>query len=410
MMESAGKQDLAKHRSFRDSLPSMFLLTFIFFLNFVSRIIFAPLLPQIEQELGISHAVSGSFFLYISSGYFISIILSGSVAEKIGNQRTIVLSAISCGLMLFVISISESLTGIRCGLFFLGYGAGLYLQAGLATILNLVAPSYLARGMAVHELAPNLGFVVAPLLSSLVLSYMDWRNGLQCFAISMGFAAGLYWAKGPRGGATGKSINLHVVRDVLLLREFWYLVLLFSFAICSTLGIYAMLPLYLVTEHGMEHDHANTLVAVSRISSVFMPLAGGWLGDRFGNRMVLLTVLFVAGLLTIPLGFSSGVILLVFVVLQPVIAVMFFPSGFAVLTKLGGEKLRGAAVSLGIPLAFFVGAGIIPALIGLIGDKYSLALGFSIAGCSMTVISVAVGLKMKKLQTSKMKFHDGRHS
>lgn len=377
---------------FRESLPPMLLLTTIFFLNFVSRVIFAPLLPQIEHDLGLSHAESGSFFLFISSGYFLSILFSGAVTARLGNKNTIVLSAISCGTMLFFVSQCVSLSTIRGGLFLLGYGAGLYLQAGLATIIELVAPSHLARGMAVHELAPNLGFVVAPVLSSFMLECTGWRGGLQLFGGVIIVSACWYGFKGKGVGNIGAAMSMGVVKRIVRLPEFWYMVLLFSFAICSTLGIYAMLPLYLVTEHSMEVKTANNLVAISRISSVFMPLAGGWLGDRFGNGRVMVTVLVCTGFLTLPLGLLTGPFLLAFVVLQPIVAVTFFPSGFAVLSRLGGKEMKGAGVSLCIPLAFLIGAGVIPALIGVAGDHLSLALGFNVAACFMIVVAALVAM------------------
>jgi predicted MFS family arabinose efflux permease len=44
--------------------PVVFLAV-IFFINFIARIILAPLLPTIEKELGISHGQAGSFFFLI---------------------------------------------------------------------------------------------------------------------------------------------------------------------------------------------------------------------------------------------------------------------------------------------------------------------------------------------------------
>jgi hypothetical protein len=50
------------HVPFRLVIPSILFLTSIFFLNFISRIIWAPLMPAIEGDLGIGHGEAGSFF------------------------------------------------------------------------------------------------------------------------------------------------------------------------------------------------------------------------------------------------------------------------------------------------------------------------------------------------------------
>ena len=48
-----------KSDRFRTYLGPLLILTSIFFVNFISRIIPAPLLPKIEADLNISHAQAG---------------------------------------------------------------------------------------------------------------------------------------------------------------------------------------------------------------------------------------------------------------------------------------------------------------------------------------------------------------
>jgi MFS transporter, NNP family, nitrate/nitrite transporter len=384
--------------SFGRILPALLLLAAVFLLNFISRVIFSPLLPVIQQDMHLAHAVAGSFFLIISSGYFVSILFSGAVSSRLGHKWTIVISAVASGLMLSLIGFSETTLSMRIGLFFLGYGAGLYLQSGLATISYLVPAAYLARGMAVHELAPNIGFFTAPLLCGLMLQYFTWREGLQLLGVVLGCMGGIYALLGSRNDLKAKRMDFALIRGLLVTPQFWLMVVFFALAICATLGIYSMLPLYLVVEHDMDQDSANKLVAFSRASSVIMPLVAGWFGDRFGNSIVMMSVLLVSGMLTIPLGIFTGYSLVVFVVLQPMVAVCFFPSGFAVLSRIGGKGAQGSAVPLCIPLAFLFGGGVIPIAIGAVGDYFSLASGFIGIGC-MTIVTAtaAFGLRQKKV-------------
>ena len=51
--------------SFRSSLGRLLLLTLLFFVNFMARIVQAPLLPAIEKDLGITHAEAGSLFFIL---------------------------------------------------------------------------------------------------------------------------------------------------------------------------------------------------------------------------------------------------------------------------------------------------------------------------------------------------------
>ena len=396
MLGRSQEQVRREFPSFQQALPALIFLAGIFFLNFLSRIILSPLLPYIEKELNFGHAVSGSLFLCISSGYFIAILFSGVVSSRLTHRWTIVLSTIATGIALIVLGSCQSLFSLRFGLFALGMAAGLYLPSGLASVTRLVEPAYWGRGMAIHELAPNIGFVLAPLLAGGMLEYFSWRHGLQMTGGFLVLMGGLYSSFGRGSDEKGQPPDLQTFLDLLRKPQFWLMVLLFSLAICSTLGIYAMLPLLLVTGQGMEGESANRLLAFSRLCALSMPVPAGWLGDRYGNRRMMTGVLFIAGLLTIPLGLFSGVPLLAAVILQPMVAVCFFPSGFAVLSGLSGKGHGAAVISLCIPLAFLLGGGVMPTFIGLVGDQSQIGTGFVLAGLAMTAASTLSLLAMRK--------------
>lgn len=362
----------------------LFFLAGLFFLNFTSRVIFSPLLPIIEGEFGLDHAAAASFFLLISAGYFCSILLSGFVSARINHKKTIVLSTIATGIVLLLLSLCSTLLWMRIGLFSLGLAAGLYLPSGLASISSLVKPAYLARGMAVHELAPNLGFLAAPILADMIFRCCSWQQGLMWLGILM-IGAGVFYGVSSGGcHERGRSLDLLTSQTILMRPEFWLLVLLFSLAMSSSLGVYAMLPLFLVSDQGMTPERANRLLAFSRVAALMMPLVAGWLGDRIGNRSVMAFVLLIAGLCTVLLGLSSfSPWLIALVILQPMVAVCFFPSGFAVLSTLGPEGRGTLAISLCIPEAFLLGGGLLPVLIGVIGDYASIGAGFMVTGTAM---------------------------
>lgn len=372
--------------SFQKALPALALLASLFFLNFTSRVVLSPLMPTVSGELGLSHADAGSLFLFMSSGYFVSIILSGHVSGRLSHKRTIVFSTIASGCILLLISGSTDIVSLRLSLMSLGFAAGLYLPSAVATITQLVPMGYMARGMSVHELAPNLSFVVTPLACSFGLLLVGWRAELQILGGIL-ICMGIFYAFRGRSAGMGKLPRLTLMIEILRLPRFWLVTLMFSMAICSTLGIYAMLPLFLVNEMGMELEAANSLVAFSRIGSVCMPLLAGWLGDKFGNEQVMGAVLLVAGILTVPMGFAEGWVLVGLVVIQPMIAVCFFPSAFAIVAKVGPSGEGNIALSLSIPLAFLVGGGMLPTAIGVIGDHLRLGVGISVAGCLMVLVS-----------------------
>lgn len=382
---------------FRTYLGPILFLTLLFFLNFQSRIIIAPLLPAIEQDLGISHGQAGSLFLLISIGYFTTLLVSGFFSSRLLHRRTIVLSSACLGAALFAIAFSRGLWGIRVGLIAVGMAAGLYLPSGIASITALVNPRHWGKALAIHELAPNLSFVAAPLLAEVMLGWFSWRKALVLLG-SLTLLASLAFSRFGRGGDfPGQAPSFGAMKTLFRLPAFWTMMVLFTLGISATMGIYTMLPLYLVSEHGIDRSLANGLVGLSRVLSVGMAFLSGWANDRLGPKRTLVAVFLLSGTTTLLLGAVQGSWLIVSVFIQPVMAVCFFPPAFAALSAIGPPGTRNVAVSLTVPAAFVLGGGVMPLLIGVMGDRGSFATGILIVGgLILTGVLFAASLRLSQ--------------
>jgi len=375
-----GKGNTMGSETFRTQLGPLLLIASIFLLNFTARIIAAPLLPTIEKDLGFSHGDAGSLFLFLSIGYFISLLGSGHISSRITHRKTIAVSAIAVGTALSLIFFSESLFSMRCCVFVLGVSAGIYLPSGITTVTSLVNPRHWGKAVAIHELAPNLSFILTPLLAEMLLHWFKWRTILY-FIGMVSVIMGIVFSKlGKGGNFLGEAPNFSSIKKIFRIPAFWILIALFSLAITSTLGVYNMLPLYLVTEHGMSLDWANSLVGTSRISTLGMAFLGGWATDRCGPKPIMIGAFFVTGILTLLIGMVSTPWIAAIVFLQPMLAVCFYPAGFAALSTISTPENRNMAISLTIPVAFVLGGGVVPALIGVMADNGCFSLGISLSG------------------------------
>jgi NNP family nitrate/nitrite transporter-like MFS transporter len=378
-------------------MPSLLFLVGIFFLNFVSRIILAPLLPTIEKNLKIGHEEAGSFFFIISFGYCVMLLGSSSVSSRLNHRRTIALSAVTLGGALLFIGFTHELWLVRLGFFMLGMAAGLYLPSGIATLTELVNPKDWGKAISIHELAPNLGFVLAPLIAEMLLGWFSWQGIYTLFGIFSVLSGILFSIFGKGGKFRGESLNVSNLRIILKEPSFWIMMPLFSLGIGGTLGVFAMFPLYLVSERGMDQVWANTLVGISRISPVGIAILSGWVTDRLGPKRALKTIFLANGITVILLGLMSGSGMVVLIFLQPMLASSFFPPGFAVLSQIGESQFKSITVSLMMPVGFLVGGGAIPAMIGLIGQTSSFSTGFVILGGILLGGALLVGrLKLTK--------------
>ncbi len=377
--------------AFRNTIGPILILTSIFFLNFTARITPAPLAPRIESDLNLSHAETGTLFLFISMGYFITLVGSGFISSRLNHKRTIVASNTALGVALIGTAFCSGPWTMRLGLFSVGMAAGLYLPSAIATLTSLIPSQHWGKAIAIHELAPNLSFIAAPLISEAVLVWFSWREVFLVLGV-MALIMSPVFVRYSRGGDfKGEAPGFSALGQLFGNLSFWLMVILFSLGVISTLGLYTMLPLFLVSEHDIDRNAANTLIAFSRVPSVLMAFIAGWATDRMGPRRTLQIVLLIAGLMTLFLGMAYSSIIRVLVFTQPLIAVCFFPAGFAAMSLIVPSNLRNIAVSLIVPLAFVAGGGLAPIFIGFIGDEHSFALGIMICGGLIAIGSFFAG-------------------
>ncbi len=384
------------HSTFRSQIGPILLLASIFFLNITARIIIAPLLPAIEKDLSLSHVQSGSLILVTTAGYFVTVMGSGFLSSLVTHRNTILFSAFAAALALLGVSISHSLLSFQGSLLLLGLAAGFYLPSGIATLTSLVPAKHWGKALAIHELAPNLGFVAAPLISEALLHWFSWRSVLGFLGLSSALCGWVFWRFGQGGTFQGQVPNLASYRKLLGQSSFWIMAILFGLGMGASFGIFTMLPLYLTAAQGMPRPLANTLIGLSRVSGLFTTLMAGWATDRFGPRKTLLLVLLLTGLATLLMGFTSGAWLILMVFVQPMLAPCFFPAGFAAISRLGSAESRSLGVSVAVPLGFLFAGGLLPVGIGILGDAGHFAAG--IAGTGLLILSGSFLSRLLKLR------------
>ena len=366
--------------SFRAQVRPVFFLAGLFFLNFASRIILSPLLPTIEKELAISHSQAGFFFFLSSGGYLVGLLSSGVLTSRSSHRLAISASLAGVGIALLTIAAATSLWLIECGLMVLGFAAGFYLPSAIATITSLVDKRHWGKAIAIHELAPNLAFFATPFLAEIFLHWSSWRMGLGLLGV-LSLVGSLSFGRLGRGGDfPGESPGSNAFAVLARTPAFWLMMVLFGVGVSSTIGVYAMLPLYLVSQRNFDQSTANTLVAFSRSHGPMLGLLGGWASDKLGAKGTIIISLIFTGITTLLLGILSGSALGAAVLVQPLVAVWFFPAAFAAIAMITPPSARNLAVAFSVPVGYIIGGGAIPTFIGIMGDAGSFATGFVATG------------------------------
>ena len=370
-----------------DTTPSsfpilpLFLLVFIFYLNFVSRVIMAPLLPLVEAELGFGHGQAGSLFFFVALGYGVGLLGSGFISFFLTHRFTITLAGMMGGTSLIIISRSHSIGTIHAGLVLIGIFAGFYLPSGIASLTELIRKEHWGKAMAIHELAPNAAFITTPLLAEFLMNFLSWRGALHVLGVWAILMPVLFLFFGQGSRNRGEAPRIRLIREVLGNPLCWVMGLFFMIAIGSSMGVYAVMPLFFVSEMGMDRPWANTLIGFSRSFGVVVLFLSGIMIDRIGPTRALTAFMVATGIFTLLIGIIPGstpVSILVF--FQAAFVTCLFPTGFTIVSLIFPERLRGTAVSLVIFIGFLFGGGVVPSALGYWAEIFSFASGFAFMG------------------------------
>lgn len=359
--------------------PLLFLMT-ILFINFCARMIFSPLLVTLETEFGVSHAEAGRFFLFLSAPYGIMMLFSGFVSQTVRHRGSIFLSIMIASTGVFLVSQSSSLVLFKTGLIVTGLGGGLYAPSGLATITSLADAKHWGKAFSIHEIGPIMGFVLAPIIAELGITFGSWRFSLIILSIC-GWLVGLLFIIFGKGGTfKGEPPLLSNLKKVFSIKEFWIISVFFILMIGLEMGVYAMLPTFLMVEKGMERETVNVIVSVSRLSGLGVMFLSGFLVDRIGEKILIGWICGLSGLFTVLIGLTDGVLLIGAVFLQPMVVATFFPAFLTALSKLIPPRMRNVATSVLIPFGYLFGGGVAPSFLGFLADLGYFPLGIILLG------------------------------
>lgn len=347
-------------------------------------------MPSIEKDLEITHVQAGSLFLVMSVGLFTAQIFSGFLSSRINHKGSLFVSTLGLAVPLLLIYFVTDLWAIRGALFILGMAAGIHMPSAIPTITAMVNRQDWGKALGVHGTAPPMSLFIGPFLAIFLFNWYSWQTILLIIGIVAIIVSFSFLRFCPCGKFPGEPPRPALLKIVFTEGSFWIMVVLFALFLGNSIGIYTMLPLYLVNDAGFHEDLANSIVGLSRISGLFMTFLSGMLMDRIGEKKHMMIILVAAGISTILMGMFSGKWLVAIIFIQAAIIGSFPTAGFSALARIVQPNLRSVVSSFTTPISFLIGGGIVPTLIGYMGQVYSFSIGIITVGSLLILAALLV--------------------
>ena len=372
------------------NLLPLFVFWCLWYINFSSRAIFSPILPLIEDSLSLSHGKAGGLFTSFSIGGSLTLLAAGWFASSWGYKRTVVLGYLGIGLVFLAFQWADSYFSYHILFFLLGIAGGTYLPTILPIITETYDYRHWGKAIGIHDSAASFSIFAIPILMAYGLQFLSWKRLILILGIASLLLPIFFWKvsiEPKRELSQRKSSYLDLMKRKLI----WIMIFLWILASASSIGIYTILPLYLVKERGFSFSFANTLFGISRAGGMVVPILTGFLVDRYGYRTILFFSLFTTGLSTIALSLSESLtLILITLILQATLSLVFFPVAFTTISKLTSISERSMALGIILATGGILGLGVTPFILGLTADYLNFQVGFRWLGVLTALASFLV--------------------
>jgi CP family cyanate transporter-like MFS transporter len=263
-----------------------------------------PLIPEIQDDLDVSHAVAGLLgtIPVLCMGIFAP--PGPHLARRLGTRAAIS----TCLATIAVFGVGRALVPEAAAVILLTVGVGVGM--GLAqTLMPIAVKERFAHRPAfatgVYTMGINVGSALSAALAvPLAQAGNGWRTSLLVFSLSVvPLLAGWIWLtrrERPHRIEEARAVVPLPWRNPLA----WRLVLIFGMMGTTFYGLNSWLPDSFV-ERGWSDSRAGELLAVLNLCALVPTLAVGWLADRVGSRR-----LYLVGAACLLVGATLGFVLL----------------------------------------------------------------------------------------------------
>jgi MFS family permease len=356
------------------------LLTIIYMMNFIDRVLIYILFTPIKKELVFSDlqlALLGSTSFVIF--YTLLGIPFGKLSDKMSRKKLIAIGLTIWSLFSGLTGFAGSFWTIFVCRMMVGVGEATLGPAAMSLLSDYFPPKMRATVQAVFSSAIAVGTGVAFFFGGWIGSELGWRFAFYFLGFpGLIFAMFVLMLKEPERGIS-ETVKQKAKLDwkgLFKVKQFKYLLLGYAFFGIASNSVSIWVPTFLVRTHNLNIAWIGAWVGIATvIGGLPGTVAGGMIADKLrlkrkGGRLMFSAA---AALLCIPLW---GIMVFVDIVPLQIVctgillafALSWLGPASADINDIAGPGLRGLAIGVYFFVVNLIGYGIAPPLYGKVND------------------------------------------
>lgn len=374
---------------------ALVLLLAVNLLNYIDRQALYAVFPLIKADFALSDTSLGLLGSAFMLCYMVTAPIFGWCGDRFNRSR---LAAVGLG----VWSAATALSGMASGYVSLlmarsavGIGEASFGSVSPPLLSDYVNEERRGRILSYFFLAIPVGSALGYLLGGVLGQQFGWRSAFLMVGLpGLLLTIPIWLLTDPRQGGTSTADYARPdYRHLLRNRSFITNTLAMAAMTFALGGLAQWMPSFLVRTHNLDVAKANTLFgAITVVSGIIGTALGGWLGDRVQKRSAS-GYLLVSGV-----GFLAGAPVAVLAImtkdLTTALATIFLAECFiflntgplnAVIVNVSPPTIRAMAFAVNIFFIHALGDAISPAVIGMLSDRFGLAIALLVTPLALVV-------------------------
>ena len=328
----------------------------------------------------------GNMFLYLSLGVGTALFSSQFISRYFSHKNICFLALLLLGFSQILLVQLTSWLWFKKVIFILGFSGGLFLPSSISIINEIWSKNIFGKVFSIYSFAQSLAFLLSPAISNLAFSYKKTVLFLGITTILFSFFF-LFFEK--NGDFLNKTFAISFYKKLTTYPAFWWLLIALSLVTALNVGIYNMIGHFFDTQHVIN---GNTSIMLSRVLGICLTLLLGIFADRWDSKKIVYYGIILCGFITLSLGLFQNISLRIICFhMQAPLAVALTPLVHAIISSLVPKEYNTSFISLFSSIAFILGAGVLPQLLGVCQHFYSYGLGFLLIGS----LSIILGLYLR---------------
>lgn len=351
---------------------------------YLARSVLPPVIPILTGELGLSYGQAGFLETAYLIGYIIIKAPVGSLSQRLGKKRLLMLSMLGYGTATLLTSRAEGFYQIAFLRFLVGLFQGVHLPIANSLLSDRFGDRQ-GRAIGFNESGPNVGNALAFPLTVSIVSVWSWRAAfmllsLPAFVLAIVVALVL-------GDVDGAFENDEEDSGDVRLRD--YLGVIVPMAIAHAVynlllrTLFTFTPAYLVEVKGISLTGAGWYAMIMPLAGIVAKVSSGFISERLGDRYAIVGATSLSSLLLFALIISGTETLTPVFIAMGLTLYSFSPIIYASTASSMPSKLKPAGLGTVTMIGNTVGA-LSTTLIGTLIDHR----GYTFSLTAMAIIGI----------------------